>query len=997
MPSDRDIPIPLPFPVLGIDRGCPAGEQPPGTTSNLLNVRPLNANDRMGGGKRGGSKKAFAEQLGDATDGRRINRMHIVRLAQAVFGCVPRAWSGLGAGVNNAVHRISGHTPSTMLHAVGAFTSAGGATADRHAYFSTLPNNTAGAWTSPADAFDVSMNQPCGLLSHTDGYLYCAGGYDSTGPLNHFTRWDGAAWNDLGFGNTSVTYVAGVAAFSGSLYVLGSFTEAGGTTVANIARWTGVSGAYAVAGTGCNGPTLFACTHNGKLFVGGNFTSAGGTTRNYLAAWNGSAWSTVATNDLNGQVRALYSWNGNLYIGGLFTSAGGSTRNTYICRLNTAETAFEPLCYGLQSRDADATDGGVYSIDVYNDGDGEKLLVCGKFHRASNNAGGVACANIAMWTGMEWIAPRRAVNKIIYDGKGIGSSLRKKIVIAGTFTLKDIVPTPGLGCWNGSSWESVGGAGLRYGFNNVDGTTASSSDSSAEGRYKAALAAGVLVNSGGVERMICGSLYTGGTNESNVHGFGPAQVDNAIAEWDGQNWLPMVSGLAGTGAHPRCAVLHNDGEGVKAFIGGYFTSAGGVTGSPNAMMWNGEAWEAMGSGVSSGANPVNCAVSVKTTANRGLFVGGPFALMGGVAGTKHFAKWSGETGWEAVVGSFSGVSGGSADILCMAAHKDQAGVTRLFVGGNFTSVNGVAGFTNLFSIDISGATLGAITDPFSTNGGITKGASATAARVTAMAVYGDDLYIAGDFDSVDATGTPVTASNIAVYKGADNSWTFVGNTAGNNGTNARVNALMAMAGPGGGVLVAMGNFTKAGANLRRGIATWDGDKWDKLDSTPAGGLGMGDFASGLSANDRGDVQAGCMYGGRLVVTGNFYHAEGRDGFPYLLQAKCGSQYDYSNGSDPGSGVEWTGGGGGGTNAPPGTRPPTGGNGTQGTHGNNNTGTKDPPGCPPGGECEPPPARMGNFSELDHTGNAMEGTIDGAGVTTIKGSTVTAEDITGSRP
>ena len=56
----------LQFPTKGLDEGLAAEKQPPTTSPVLLNVRPFDVNEeRIRGGQRPGSVKAYADRVGD--------------------------------------------------------------------------------------------------------------------------------------------------------------------------------------------------------------------------------------------------------------------------------------------------------------------------------------------------------------------------------------------------------------------------------------------------------------------------------------------------------------------------------------------------------------------------------------------------------------------------------------------------------------------------------------------------------------------------------------------------------------------------------------------------------------------------------------------------------------------------------------------------------------------------------------------------------------------
>ena len=56
------------FPILGLHRGLPSEEQPDQTSFDLINVKPFDVtSERIRGGKRGGTEKAYTTQISGAS------------------------------------------------------------------------------------------------------------------------------------------------------------------------------------------------------------------------------------------------------------------------------------------------------------------------------------------------------------------------------------------------------------------------------------------------------------------------------------------------------------------------------------------------------------------------------------------------------------------------------------------------------------------------------------------------------------------------------------------------------------------------------------------------------------------------------------------------------------------------------------------------------------------------------------------------------------------
>jgi hypothetical protein len=103
-----------------------------------------------------------------------------------------------------------------------------------------------------------------------------------------------------------------------------------------------------------------------------------------------------------------------------------------------------------------------------------------------------------------------------------------------------------------------------------------------------------------------------------------------IARWDGSAWNPLSSGLNITSG--RALGLGKDG---LLYVGGLFTSAGGVTCS-NIAKWNGTSFEPLGSGT-------NDLVEAIHVDDSGLvYAGGIFDTAGGLSAVGA-ALWNGST------------------------------------------------------------------------------------------------------------------------------------------------------------------------------------------------------------------------------------------------------------------------------------------------------------------------------------------------------------------
>jgi hypothetical protein len=238
------------------------------------------------------------------------------------------AWSDLygpsAAGTSGPVLDLTYDTANNVLFAGQIGQQAGGTDA---LYASKWDGSNWG----PVYGSDLNDRVTAIAYEPINNYLYVGGWMTSAGvvPVNYMARLYNPSnatsnWLAMGSGITGGSGDISAFATAGTnLYVGGNFTDAGGTTVSNIAVWDG--SAWSAVDSGVNNSTygLAYDASSGNLYVGGNFTTAGGSTANYIAIWDGSSWSTLGSG-LNDAVEAIaVDPEGNIYVGGHFTSAGG--------------------------------------------------------------------------------------------------------------------------------------------------------------------------------------------------------------------------------------------------------------------------------------------------------------------------------------------------------------------------------------------------------------------------------------------------------------------------------------------------------------------------------------------------------------------------------------------------------------------------------------------------------------------------------------------------
>lgn len=676
------------------------------------------------------------------------------------------------------------------------------------------------------------------------GEVHCAAEFDDgSGPalyvggdfaradgvtVNSIARWDGSAWQPLGSGllfNANPANVYALAVFDDgngpALYAGGNLTSAGGVAASCTARWDGSSWSPLGSGIGGGSPpdvrtlAVFDDGSGPALYAGGYFTQAGGASANRIARWNGSSWSRLGTGIGGAGLPVVYGLEvyndgsgAQLHAIGKFTTAGGVAVE-HVARWNG--TAWSAVGAGVTFYDG-------RDLAVFDDGSGPRLFAAARFlpPRGSIQWG------VVRWDGSTWTQLGPAFGGSVIElgthEPGSGSAL----VVTGAFSTIGVTNANRIARWDGSAWVPLGD-GL--------GSTGDCLLESALGPLP------------GPTLYVGGSFQTAST--WGAQGF---------AAWDGAAWQPLELGGGIAGPSAFAVAAYDDGSGPALYVGGRFPAAGGRA-AANLARWDGSSWsEAGGTG---GSNPQVHTMAVFDDGlgpRPALYVGGQFSSVGGVAATA-IGRWDGNQ-WSApgglsntativamtvfddglgggpalyVAGSFfvPGLSEGSniarwdgtqwsavghgisSSLNALVVHDDGSG-PALYVGGNFTEIDGIPGTAYIARWDGLGwSAVGS-----GMNGG-----------VAALTVHDDGtgaaLYAGGGFQM--AGGQP--AARIASWDGV--AWSALG-----RGLNDQPFALVSYEPPSEShaSLFAGGRFTTAGGNFTPHVARFDGTSWSGVDA-----------------------------------------------------------------------------------------------------------------------------------------------------------------------
>jgi hypothetical protein len=274
-----------------------------------------------------------------------------------------------------------------------------------------------------------------------------------------------------------------------------------------------------------------------------------------------------------------------------------------------------------------------------------------------------------------------------------------------------------------------------------------------------------------------------------------------VAKWNGTAWSALNTGIS-----TDVDALAVDTSGT-VYAGWGLGSQGGT--APNQIArWNGATWSALGAGI-------NDNVETLLANGSNLYVGGYFSIIGGIAANS-IAKWSGST-WSALGAGVTNITSNRPGVHAIAVGNRNT----VYAGGSFTLAGG--SITNYLA-QWDGTTWSAV-------------GSRPTGQVEALVVdSNNNLYAAGAFTNVGG----IAANHIAKWNGT--AWSALG-----AGINGDIDAMVVDA---NGNLYVGGDFTTAGGVTVNNIAKWNGTNWVSL------GAGVNDEVRALAVDGCGNVYIG---------------------------------------------------------------------------------------------------------------------------------------------
>lgn len=488
-----------------------------------------------------------------------------------------------------------------------------------------------------------------------------------------------------------------------------------------------------------------------------------------------------------------------------------------------------------------------------------RLVIAGEFDQCA----GTPAAQLAIWDGTE--------GRFAALGAGLPYVQNGPSVLA--------IAVDGNHVYVGGSFTSIGGIAARNlaRYDVVTGDWSSVGTGVGGSVSALAIAGGRLYVGGGFSEA-------GGAAASSF-----ARLDLASGQWSSP-------GGGVTGGFPGTFVNALAVDGGTVYVGGLFSSAGGVVANHVARLLPGDTWSALGTGVSNGVS--GDGVQALAVAGSEVYVGGRFFNAGGVSNSPKLARWSPTTGW-----SVPGTIHQLGDVRDLRSDG-----TRVYAAGEFFQFSnggpvyavvawntGASAWENFgraaFNVHTVLPTSGGlfIGGRFGATGGVTSNSLARYNAATqlwvplavgpnsgvdgvvhALVVDGDDVFVAGAFTSV---GT-IPAYGVARFNLSSGQWFPLGN----GYRNGVAGTGMALAVTPTHVWVG-GNFVSAGGEFNIGSSGVSANHVARFDRTTAQwwaptGVGASGFTPGVESPE---VRAIAVAPNGVYVGGLFDTCSGGSG------------------------------------------------------------------------------------------------------------------------
>lgn len=261
----------------------------------------------------------------------------------------------------------------------------------------------------------------------------------------------------------------------------------------------------------------------------------------------------------------------------------------------------------------------------------------------------------------------------------------------------------------------------------------------------------------GLPSTICNSITS--VSPTNIFAGLNNPISNTgggIYNSNGTAWTLVGNGVSSPGASFVYATYY-DSTSSNLYVGGDFEKVNGTSTSARSLaVYNTgtSTWSTALGNVGGGTLTVRAILKVGTD----VFVGGDFTSIGGTT-LGSIGRWNG-TIWQQL--GTSGLSG-----VCNTLATDG---TYLYVGGSFTSADGVANTANFARYNIAGNTWSSITSAGQLN-----------AQCSTITVTATDVYIGGSFTGVNGVAN---TARIARYDLALGTWNALGTGLNNNNCTA---------------------------------------------------------------------------------------------------------------------------------------------------------------------------------------------------------------------
>lgn len=234
----------------------------------------------------------------------------------------------VGKGTNGQVHKLFVDAGDEKLFVGGTFTQVDGTIAANNIAYVTYDNGNY-TW----HGVGTGVNGPVKAIAEFDKNVFVAGSFTDAGgkAVNNIAYWDGTTWHSAGCISGTVNDLV---VYKDELYAVGDFDVCASAADINFAKWSGTAW---LPINGVSGHVNAAHAMSDHIILGGKFSYS--SKNENIIKWDETNGFTTYTASIDNEVNDIHDFKNALYVG----MSGDVDTTVVVRKLNTGTSNWDAL------------------------------------------------------------------------------------------------------------------------------------------------------------------------------------------------------------------------------------------------------------------------------------------------------------------------------------------------------------------------------------------------------------------------------------------------------------------------------------------------------------------------------------------------------------------------------------------------------------------------------------------------------------------------------